>query len=349
MAASMKDYVDPVVPYLPASLVSGTALQRIDTLARQLPALSTGGFECRLGAPRMAVDFHVGFLRNLAPSLPDDLRGHPTWQVVEAFCRDWVDPGSVLYGGVDNMILEFDVGTHEASVPVPAVFISLKAAAARDARTVVESVLERLGVPRDSGRRTCVSRCLDALPPHARIAHLGAMASRSAQLLRLNVGGVTPNLVPSYLTRIRWPGLATELDALVRNVTPYVDHIELAIDVSDTVLPRIGVECFLRKSPPDEPRWPALLDHLVTADLCSSDKRDGLLSWPGLMQRDGQPGSWPGHLGMSELFMQSHARSVFVRRLNHVKLVYEAGGPVEAKAYLSFGHYWIDRAWTQSG
>jgi hypothetical protein len=44
-----------------------------------------------------------------------------------------------------------------------------------------------------------------------------------------------------------------------------------------------------------------------------------------------------------ELFLQDRAWSVFMRRLNHVKLVHEAGRPVEAKAYLGFGHYWIDR------
>jgi hypothetical protein len=47
----------------------------------------------------------------------------------------------------------------------------------------------------------------------------------------------------------------------------------------------------------------------------------------------------------SDLFLADRAQSLFVRRLNHVKLVYEAGRPVEAKAYLSFGHHWLDREW----
>ena len=346
MPGSMTDYLDPVVPYLPTSLVSASALSRVHALARTLPALSMGGFECRLGARQSRVDFHVGFLRNLAPPLSETFRLHPAWQFVEAFCKDWVERDSLLYRGITNLILEFDIRPRAAPVPVPAVFMALESEGSRHPSELIALVVGKLGVPRASALRASLRRCLDGLPAGAGITHLGAMASRSTELVRLNVGGIAPDLLPGYLQHVGWAGPAHELDAIVRGVTPHVDYVELAVDVSDTVCPRIGLECFLQKQPLEDPRWPALLDHLMAAHLCTRAKREALLSWPGVLQRSTRPETWPHSLASSELFLGDRARSVFVRRLNHVKLVYEAGHPVEAKAYLSFGHHWIDRALT---
>jgi hypothetical protein len=299
-----------------------------------------------LGARQSRVDFHVGLLRNPTPPLPESYRAHPVWHFVEDFCRDWLDPDSPLYRGISDLILEFDIGPRAAAVPVPAVFMALEPNASRHASEVVECVLGKLGVPRASRLRAVLRRCLHGLPAQAGISHLGAMASRSSELVRLNVGGMPADLLPGYLSGVGWAGPASELDALVRRVTPLVDYVELALDLSDTVLPRIGVECFLRKQPVEEPRWSVLLDDLVARQLCSKAKREALLSWPGFLQPSTRPEAWPRHLTVSDLFFADRARSVIVRRLNHIKLVHEAGRPIEAKAYLSFGHHWIDRAST---
>jgi hypothetical protein len=302
-----------------------------------------GGFECRLGARQSRVDFHVGVLQRITPNLPENFRAHPAWRFMDDFCREWVEPGSALERGISHVVLEFDIRLHAAPVPVPCVFLALKPEVSRDAQGLIEIILRKLGVPHASGLRAMVRRCLDALPSGAGISYLGAMVSRATELIRLNVAGMAPDIFLDYLGRIGWTGPVNELDSSARRAMAHVDYIELAFDLSDVVLPRIGLECFLRKQPPEEPRWPALLDHLVAEELCSRAKRQALLSWPGLLQRSTLPGAWPRSLMWGELFLQDRAWSVFMRRLNHVKLVHEAGRPVEAKAYLGFGHYWIDR------
>jgi hypothetical protein len=302
-----------------------------------------GGFECRLGTRQSRVDFHVAFFQQITPNLPDSFRAHPAGRFLDDFCREWIDSGSVLHRGIGKVVLEFDIRLHEAPVPVPCVFLALTPEVSCEPQSLVEIVLQKIGVSRTSGLRAMLHRCLDALPAGAGISHLGAMVSRSTELVRLNVAGMAPDRFSAYLGRIGWTGSVYELDSLARRAMPYVDHIELAFDLSETVLPRIGLECFLRKQPLDEPRWPALLDHLVAEALCSRPKRAALLSWPGFLQRSTLPAAWPRNLTWGELFLEERARSVFVRRINHVKLVHQAGQALEAKAYLSFGHHWIDR------
>jgi hypothetical protein len=342
----MADYIDAMVAFVPKALVSAAALGRIRTIARELPALGMGGFECRLGARRSRVDFHVGVLGAPALSVPAPGRVPPGWQFLEAFCRGWADRDSLLHRAVANLILEFDVQRRAAAVPVPAVFVALEPAAARDLPEILDMVVCGLALPRASALRAPVRRCLDGLPAGAHVTSVGAMVSRSPAVVRLNVGGIAPGLLSGYLQRIGWAGSASKLDAAVGGVAAHVDSIECAVDLSGVVCSRIGLECFLRRQPIDEPRWKGLLGHLVAARLCSPAKREALLSWPGFVQRASRPDAWPDGLTMSELFMKHRARGVFVRRLNHVKLVCERGRPVEAKAYLGFGHHWIDRAWT---
>jgi hypothetical protein len=92
----------------------------------------------------------------------------------------------------------------------------------------------------------------------------------------------------------------------------------------------------------DEIRWRLFLDYLVEVGLCISAKRDALLVWPGLTKKSDCPELWPANLMLGDLFFGSKAYSVFWRRINHIKIAYQPDELPSAKAYLAFGHSWIN-------
>jgi hypothetical protein len=53
------------------------------------------------------------------------------------------------------------------------------------------------------------------------------------------------------------------------------------------------------------------------------------------------PDLWPGNISFGDRFLGYRAVSLFSRWLNHIKLVYQPGIPLEAKGYLGFGHLWF--------
>ena len=46
-------------------------------------------------------------------------------------------------------------------------------------------------------------------------------------------------------------------------------------------------------NPGREPRWGALLDHLVANGLCTPEKREALLSYPGYTDEETATVPWP--------------------------------------------------------
>jgi hypothetical protein len=67
------------------------------------------------------------------------------------------------------------------------------------------------------------------------------------------------------------------------------------------------------------------LARLVKMGLCSDEKRAALFEWPGWGWDSMPHECWP---------------SVVVRRVNHVKVLWDVDAPVAAKAYLCFCHEW---------
>jgi ubiquinone/menaquinone biosynthesis C-methylase UbiE len=80
----------------------------------------------------------------------------------------------------------------------------------------------------------------------------------------------------------------------------------------------------------------------VERSLCTPAKRNSLLAWPGFSQKADNPELWPKNLSGGDLFLGAKAISVFWRTINLIKIVYQPENPLEAKAYLAFGHRWFD-------
>ncbi len=346
MQCSMADYLNVITPYLQINLVSSDALSRIRKVTQSFPPFHIAGFECRLGENQPRVDFLVGIPHG-SLSIPKTFKTHPVWQAIDKLYQIWSDPTSVLFSQVRDLGLEFDLDEPPSEISIPCVFFALNRDAIKDAGRLQELAsywpMKPLFDQSDSPLLASnVLRCLYALPEGAGIAHLGVMLSRPQKMVRVVVKGIPAQQIPDYLTQIGWTDTTNTLPNLITTLSEFVDYIVLDLNIGETLYPQIGLECRIKKQPPQDSRWELFIDYLVAKDLCTLAKKKSLLSWVGMTQKADCPDLWPSNLQMGDSLAGSDALSLFYRTIYHIKIVYRPDFPLSAKAYLEFGHSWFD-------
>jgi hypothetical protein len=169
------------------------------------------------------------------------------------------------------------------------------------------------------------------------------MLSRVFQGVRLYLAGVRLDSIPTYLDAIGWQGDRSEVRDLLPWLSPFFEKVELALDVGEAILPRVGMECHVFGSslPAAKAKWSAFLDVLVARGLCLPSKRDALLAWMGHAHARTLDGPWPADLRRRALAFGPDVSSVLTRTINHIKVVYQPGRPLEAKAYFNLLETWL--------
>jgi hypothetical protein len=363
-ASSIAEYIDAaVVPYVSGSLISLRALSNIRPIASLLPGALTDffGFECPLGVSEATADFLVcsrasqggrEILNGQRPGrdLPAFFQDEPVWQRIRSFSSEWFNPQSPLFDHVHNIWIEFDVEGTPPSIPVPSVFIgpnNLQPLGAaidngempRHCAWLTDSALPLLlGSKPDSPLRAQIARCTNLLPSGARIFQVGLMLARTSQTTRLCVRGVSGTQIIEYLGALGWDETLTELKQVVCSLLPFVDRIDLDLDVTDRVLPKIGLECYLA---PNAAAVRRFLDYLVSSGLSTPVKAEALESWRGMAHERLTPDIWPKDLLAVSGFLGGRVHSIFARWLHHIKIVYRPALQLQAKAYLAVHHLWL--------
>ncbi|WNG36513.1 hypothetical protein F0U61_24660 [Archangium violaceum] len=353
MKYTMLDYLRVAEPHLPAELVSPEAFADIAPIARALPPCTGSGFECRLGEPDARADFlvrvqtHDGTRGAFAGRNPDvrppaELLENPVWRRVFDFCARWSNPENPLHADVEDFWLEFDVAGRPTTAPTPAIFFGPRQEQPEPLNLVALATGVMRGEPGPATLRDSVRRCYEALPPGGSVYQVGMMLSRPIDALRLCVRGIPTPRLTGYLREIGWDGPTGELDALLSSLAPHTDRICLALDVGERVFPKLGLECYVDALTLGgfKERWKPLLEHLVGRGLCRPEKRDALLSWMGLSDHRTERERWPPNLVRGAEAQGPGTVSLFMRYLNHVKLVFQPGAPLEAKAYPGLKHLW---------
>ena len=338
-----------LAPRLPLALVGAPARTRLLAVAAALPAALTNWIylECRLrgDAPRVDLTVRVDqrgrdILAGSNPRIALDYprHTHPVWSGIRALAREWADPSSVLYRGIERVWLEFDIDERDdphaaQEMPAPGVFVEL----AREAyaqhsreerlRVAISSLDPLLLDGITSGAARNLRRCWELLPAGVSIPYLGLFPARGSSAVRVCVAGLGDADLPSYLRAVRWPGsyrqLAGAMEALLP--PPRVPRPRTAIvnlDVASEMSASVGVEYLLSHAPQrhGEILETAFLQRLVERGFASSAKRDALLSWPATSLQTMQHELW---------------RSRLSRRVNHVKLAYSDHAAPEVKGYLA--------------
>ncbi|MEL7357902.1 MAG: hypothetical protein AAFN40_15190 [Cyanobacteria bacterium J06560_6] len=257
-----------------------------------------------------------------------------------------MDSASIVSKSIRNLILEFDLPqqpTNEQSIETirPSPYLMFKPQTNIELLALIEKALVLFQRPLSPELAGKLKQCLNALPKGATLANIGVWLGRPHQAIRLTVKEIQFEQLPTYLEHVGWQDPTQAFSTYISTLSPFVDTLAIAIDIDPTVHPRLGLECFATNQFHDQTRWKCFIDHLVQTGLCTPAKRNALLAWSGFIQRSDCPELWPANLTYGDLLAETNAVSVFWRRINHIKIVYEPGQPLLAKAYLAFGHQWI--------
>jgi hypothetical protein len=365
-ADTFAEYLRPLIPNLPPDLISPEAFARIMATAGALPgslAVSVFGFECKLGEEAPLADFQLQAtaafnarqsIINIATTAPH-LLAHPIWRRLREFAVQWSDPASPLHLPLYNLWLEFDMEGPPSQPPVPSVFFGLHAEAPGGATgaggngqylaSLPSVCLHALGLLRGDRVPEAVgdtlTRSMNLLPHNARVGFAGAMLPRDIDAFRLIIHGLDKENIPGYLERIGWQGPAQELAAALEATTPFSDYLWLNVDVGEAVYPKVSWECYMRpqgRDSQDLPRWRAFLDFLVEREICTPEKREALLLYPGVVSAEESGELWPESLRLLSRVLGPLGFSRFKHGIHHIKVVFQPGKPLEAKAYL-FARY----------
>jgi hypothetical protein len=274
------------------------------------------------------------------------------WDRLRQFSALWAEPGSPLQDNVRILCLEFDLRDASPSeVPVPSAFFApcqgiTRTDAAGDglsAAWVLDPALRLLrGTLLPPAAARTVTGCVAALPGDAHVFQVGLMLARPVDAVRLCVRGLEFSDLPAYLARVGWPGTWDEARTALAPFAELATRTALHLDVGSEVYPRIGLECYLEA--PDGSDWSptatAFLDALVGAGLCVPSKRDGLLAWPGEQRLTADRVALPPAVANRAGLLGRAAFTMYRREMNHVKLTFSPGRPLEAKAYVGVVLRW---------
>lgn len=348
MLFPLRDTLAQVAPLLPPELVHAQAIATIDHIAGALPeSISCACVESRLN-DNPQVDFiacslardggRTQLTNHLAPSdgsrepLKSDL-----WRRVAGFCAEWSSAGSLLHQKVPFIWLEFDMNRPPPVVPDPFLIFCLQpgfmkgplaerrpegrvdpASAEAQRQLMLAGLAPLLTRPLDPRVEERLTACARALPTTGHLAHLAPHNTRGLDSYRL-VLAISRDELPEYLRRIGWPGSMDVLSDLLSSLFNLSSGLDVDLDISDTVLPTIGMSSY---NPIGDPRWRRLLDALVARGACTPEKREAVLRWPG----------------RSEVMLPGYKWPTELHRTLEVKVVYREGAPLLAKVYLVFEH-----------
>jgi hypothetical protein len=316
------DWLGVLEPRLVEPLFDPETVRRLRRLATTLPGECQGTLEARLAPEAASVDLSLRLrtaaeARELAARFPS----------AREFLSGWAE-GELA--PVRAVWLELDLD-REPAAPV----VCAKLPGGTDPGWLADTLLPALqGRPLPAGQRALVLACLGALPSPATLLYVFSLRARGSDAIRLELFGLEPAGMLGYLR-----SLAPETVPAVREVSSLfagVERLHLSFDVTDAILPRIGIEGSFPRQPSREPRWEAFFERLVRRGLCSPAKRDAALAWPGYDTFWTAPERWPIH--------ELGPRGFCVRALSHLKAVCRPDREPEAKAYLIFGVPDLSRA-----
>lgn len=345
LAGSLKLLKPTISPHL----IAPECWHQIESIAAVLPSAITSffGFECRMGKEEAHADFLIcAKAKQLGRkvladdeypvTLPQYLYDSPVWQQINNFSQQWNNPDSPLYQGVNNIWLEFDIDESLANIPVPSCFFGPQPIYSySDARWTIDRALKLLqnkAVPQATAAQ--ILNCFELLPENAYVFQIGVMLARKSDLARICIRNISPEATLEYLTALNWSGSIDGLKQTLEELSTYADRIDLDIDVGESVLPKIGLECYLEKQPKFNHKWELFLDYLVESGFCTEQKRASLLDYTGYML--GQPKTELPDNDSEEAFSLADFgyQRIFFKGLHHVKLTYQEAEAQEAKAYL---------------
>jgi hypothetical protein len=348
-------------------LLSPAAIDEICcSQAARLPSEMTSrfGFECRLGERTPISDFLVR--AGAQPEELSTLERHAgglsslPWPGIHSLLRQRATPGLSFAAKLKNLWLEYDFAVQRNKQSVPSVFLGTDGLTSGAATEGAANAIGALrACPLSPAAQRTLQDMVAALPKKAKLFQAGVMCSRPDSPLRVCILG--PEFVPcaasvaeggenglvsDFLEAAHWPSDPNPVTGLLRTFAPLIDHVALDLDIREdgSLAPKIGIEIYQNSDTTPAHRIVALVNQLTCSSLCTPEKANGLLAWYGITHERLHPDLWPRSLVAARVIRGGGQYSTFCRWLHHVKLVYEPGEPLTAKAYLAVSHAFLTDA-----
>lgn len=347
---TLADYLRAIADPLPSVLITAADLAEIYPVLDRFPAhlADTLYLEVRLGRADAPVDIAFSVRASAQRVLHEvmqhaDLPDHAVWSGLHTFAAAWSDSSALLSRSVGALWLEFDLPT---ATPVPILFIDLQPPirSAVDYEQIARDVLPRMigeAVP-DAIMEQMKYAIVQMTEPLA-VHLLGSMRARGTPSQRLAL--ITPNTdqVIPYLHQIGWSRSTAPLEILLTLAAQSGAYCVTNLDFAlDGLLPKVGVECFLR----DQGQRDIFLDGLLAQGLCLPERAAALREF-GAVSTAFQTPSHPAPLYEATRILNGIAISQIVWEVSHIKVTCEWYGDVhrvEAKAYLRARREWRTRS-----
>ena len=343
VSAGRASVLSELRPLVPRALLDGPGWDRFLSCAAELPDARSGallGCEFRLGEREPAADLFL-VLRPGSPlerhfvrrgeTAPPDSAAAALARYLGRLGR-LGQPGSALRDRVAGTMLEYDLAELPAGSPPPdpGVFLKLKLAADPDPhgppqRLPLAALADAVGWAGGGEMRRAAERVLEALPPGARVAHVGALPGRTPRAVRLVIQELGRGRVGGLLERLGLRGFAGPAARVLADLGEVLPRFRLDVDVTAAGLaPRVGLELHHAGSwagardgwrTTGRSDWRPAVERLALGGWCLEAKARGLLEWCALDRTYDRRGVFLVYKG-----------------LNHVKItVTDAGSG--AKAY----------------
>jgi len=342
----LDDYLRELVTQTPQDLIGKKSFQGILGTAHLLPGsvvLSTFGFECPLSSKEAEADFLVSFQKKnngpflLKLSAEKNFRRSAVWNDVGKLADFWA--GKQL---IDDFWLEFDI---QGEAPlVPSLFFRPLYNSLAELEIILHYSLSALtGNESTAQLSSQVLQLVALLPDRARIFQIGAMRSRPVHGIRLCIHEISLDAILTFLKKIPYPGSVDELKEILIFLQPLVHDVAFSIDLSEGIGAKIGLECYVNpnfSAVEKQSAWTKMIDKFAEHDLIDAAKSIALKEF-GVYTATGQLfKELPEELVRAMALMERHAVSTMWQYLHHLKITYDPGRPLLAKAYLSVQHTW---------
>jgi len=349
------NYLDIAKTHISDKVINFKNFEEIQSIAKYFPRDLTSflGFECNLGIKDARVDWAlaisgIGKDRQILAdvinngSLPKQFLQQQEWKQINDFVRYWTDTSSILYDKVKCFWLEFDMPKTLPEIPIPCAFFGpIKPSGGTASNDISQyKWLSNEALPLLRGEELSETleknfmQCITKMPKNASLFQVGTMLSRSTSAIRLYINRLNPIQILTYLNSIGWIDETGEFSSLVAELEDKADRFVISFDVTENgINPKIGIELsFTGDKFQNETRWEELFDYLVEKGMCLPEKRDALLSYQGV-DDDSFSGGIMKPVMSATTHFASQSPSTIARYINHIKIVYQLGQPMDAKAY----------------
>ena len=334
---TFRRHIEAVEPGLTADLIAPQGLEALKRFSGLLPfdTATSFGFETRLGDRAAICDFFLLITagghgramlagKSTVAGLSPAISGDPFWGKLSDLFRAWTGHSPLLSEKLELLWLEFD-STGEGYNTTPNIFIRIREGDQTDAFSrwkVMQRVLDEIyrilfGISFPDVLGHTLRQCFDALPAQAGLYQVGFMVPRSTEAIRLVLTNLRDQGLYDYLRDIGWSGDRNAVAEMTGRYAVKFDYTVCNIHIGRNVLPCFGLEMYLKemKQPGWEPRWSEIISLLVSDGLALERKCTGLVGYCGKRT-------------IHRLYPMK-----YISGINHLKLVYRKGSPLECKAY----------------